>query len=524
MVLDSAVDIVDGADSFDYVVVGAGTAGCVIASRLSEDPSLRVALLEAGPADGPDAMKDPAGFPALLGSEVDWAFTTTPQAALRDARIFYPRGRVLGGSSSINGSAHLRAHAASYDEWREAGATGWGYDDLLPYFQRSEHAEGRDPRYRGVSGPMRVGLPPEVAPFEAAAHEAVRQLGHPVAGDLNGADQEGVGWVELNVVDGQRQSAADAYIRPVTATRPNLTVLTGVLVRRLVLDGRRCTGVVYGQEGQQRQVRATREVVLCAGAIGSPQLLMLSGIGPADQLRRHDIDVTVDLPAVGRNLQDHPAAMVVYTATRPTAYEIPNPRRLVAMLKTQPGLVAPDVQLLFWNFAFVPPAVAAPDPGFTIGACVMRPRSRGSVSLASCDPEAAPLIDPGFLTDPADVRQLVTGLRLARSAAGTSALAGWQDKEFLPGADIETEDQLGDYARDNLFSAYHPAGTCRIGTGPDAVVDPALRVRGIEGLRVADASVMPTLVAANPNATVLAIAERAAELIAGTSATTASRV
>ncbi|GAA1176211.1 FAD-dependent oxidoreductase [Pseudonocardia alaniniphila] len=505
------MDIYGDSDTTDYLVVGAGTAGCVVASRLSEDPDVRVVLLEAGAADGPEAMSVPWTWPRLLGTSVDWAYTTEPQTALTGRDLDYPRGRVLGGTSSINGMMHLRGHRANYDGWSAAGATGWGYEDLLPYFCRSEHAAGRDERYRGTGGPMIVTGAEEVAPFENAAFEAVAELGLPISDDLNGADQDGVGWIDQNIVDGHRQSAADAYIRPVLADRPNLTVMAGAVVRGLVLSGGRCRGVEYVLDGVRRRIDATREVVLCAGAIGSPHLLMLSGIGPADDLRRHRIDVVADLPGVGRNLQDHPMARVIRSGAGPVASSTEVHRVLGALLRTTRTLDAPDVQIFFFDRPFYPATV--PVGGYAVAVAAARPHSRGTVTLASADPTVAPRIDPGLLTDDRDVAVLLAGLQMAREIAGTRALAGWSEQELRPGPDIQDRPRLREYLRESVHSGAHPAGTCRIGDDEQAVVDTELRVRGVTHLRVADASVMPDLVGANPNATVLAIGERAAALI-----------
>jgi choline dehydrogenase len=500
--------------SFDYVIVGAGSAGCVLAARLSEDPQVRVLLVEAGAADGPEAMSVPPAWPTLIGSTADWGYVTTPQSGTNHIAQPYPRGKVLGGSSSINAMAFLRGHRAGYDAWVHDGAAGWGYEDLIPFFKRSERAPGRNPDYRGTEGPMVVAPAVKAHPLAHAYLEAAVEVGHHFSADLNGEDQDGVGWLETNIVGGARQSAADAYLRPVI-DRPNLTVVPNALVGRLILAGGRCSGIEYAADGQRQRAGADREVILSAGSIGSAQLLMLSGIGPADHLRGLDIDVLVDLPGVGTNLQDHPLAGITYSATAPVPPTTGQHSDLIAMLRSHPDLPAPDVQLLFLDIAYHPPTMAGPANGYTIGFSFMQPHSRGTVRLTSSDPTTAPLIDPNFLGDERDSAAMVTALRMAREIGESRALAPWRDKEQLPGVTIGNDSDLREYVRHATGPYFHAAGTCRIGHDSMAVVDTELRVHGIDALRVVDASVMPRLIGANPNATVLAIAERAASLITG---------
>ncbi|WP_127353823.1 GMC family oxidoreductase [Actinacidiphila soli] len=414
----------------DFIVVGAGTAGSVMAARLSEDPGVRVLLLEVGAAEGPPAMSVPAAWPTLIGSEVDWGFNTVAQVGLDGAVLPYPRGKVLGGSSGINAMAHVRAHRSSYDDWAAAGATGWGYDDLLPYFRRSETTEGRDPYYRGTDGPMHPMAPRRQPPAAVDCLAAFKELGHPYSADLNGADQEGASWYEMTIVDGNRQSAADAYLRPVMRRRPNLTVINDAQVHRLMISGNRCTGVEYAEaNGQRWTAWADSEVVLCAGVIGSPQLLHLSGIGPADALRSHCIQIVADVPGVGENLSDHPLGSVVYAAARPVPPGENNHGDILGALRTDQTLDEPDMHVLFCDVPLTPSAMLGPESGFTIGFSLLRPRSRGSVRLASADPGAAPLVDPGFLTDERDVAGMLAGLRLAREIGGSDAMARWRKEE-----------------------------------------------------------------------------------------------
>jgi choline dehydrogenase len=500
--------------AYDHIIVGAGTAGCVLAARLSTDAGARVLLLEAGSAERTPAMTVPNAWPQNVGSAADWGYLTTDQAEA--GPVPYPRGRALGGSSAINAMAHTRGHPAVYDRWAAAGAPGWGFADLLPYFRRTETAAGRDPALRGTQGPVRVGPVPEADrhPVARAFADALRETGQPVTGDLSGAVPEGAAWVDLAISGGERVSSADAYLRPVLA-RPNLTVLADCLVTGLLVRGGRCTGVSYLRDGSPAQARAEHEVILCAGAVGSPRLLMLSGIGPAAQLSALGITPVADLAGVGQGLQDHPMVMVSYRVPEPLPASRYNHGEMYAALRSGLDGAWPDLHLFPILLPLAPAGLKPPDAGFVLTAGVMAPDSRGSVTLASADPQAAPLIDPGLRRDGRDNDRMVAGLRLLREAAAAPALAPFAGAEAWPGPEVRTDAGLRDYARRALESYFHPAGTCRMGTGPGAVVDPDLRVRGVAGLRVADASVMPVIPNAHPNATVLAIAERAADLVTG---------
>jgi choline dehydrogenase len=498
---------------YDYIVVGAGTAGCVVAARLTQDAGARVLLLEAGSSARTRAMTVPNAWPDNLGSAADWGNVTTGQA---DAgAVAYPRGRALGGSGAINAMAHVRAHRAVYDGWAASGAVGWGFADLLPYFQRSERTRGRDLALRGTDGPIRVAPVTDQHPVARAFVEALSATGCPVTDDLSGQKQEGVAWIDLAIADGQRVSSADAYLRPVL-DRPNLVVETGCLVTRLHVRHGRCTDVSYVRDEAPAEAHTSGEVILCAGAIGSPQLLMLSGIGPARQVRALGIDPVADIAEVGENLQDHPVVMASYASQSPLPMSNYNDGEACAALRSGLAGEYPDLHL-FPILLPSAPAGCQPPPaaGFALVASVVAPDSRGTLRLASPEPQTAPLIDPGFLTDGRDLDRLEAGLRIIRQAAADVSFSRVPKTEVWPGPDVCTSAGLRDYIRRKVGSYYHPVGTCRMGTDADAVVDPELRVCGVIGLRVADASVMPTIPNAHPNATVLAMAERAAELIGG---------
>lgn len=458
-------------------------------------------------------MTVPAMWPTLLTSVVDWGLQTVPQAGLDSAALPYPRGKVLGGCSGINAMAHLRADRSSYDHWAAEGAKGWGFDDLLPYFQRSETTRGLDPYFRGTEGPMTIERATDIHPAAEAFFRACEQHGYPVSDDLNGAQSEGVCWYDRNIVAGRRQSAADAYLRP-NLNRPNLTVHTGAAVSGLIVTGGRCAGVKYGRGGSdQRTVHAEREIILCAGAIGSPHLLQLAGIGPAQHLRQRGIDIVSDLPGVDANLADHPLGVLVYSASQPMPAGATNHCDALAAVRTDPASTAPDTHILFCDVPLPPPGRAAPMPGYSIEFAMLRPHSRGTVRLASSDPAAAPLVDPGFLTDERDVAFMLRAARAARDVGAAAALGAWRDAEVVPGAHITTDRQLHAYLRQSVGTYFHPVGTCRMGADANAVTDTELRVHGVDDLRVVDASVMPSVPAANTNATVLAIAEKAVDLI-----------
>lgn len=516
----------------DYVIVGAGSAGCVLAARLSEDPRVSVLLLEAGPPDTRREIHVPAAFPTLFRGPLDWAYETAAQPELGGRRLFWPRGRVVGGSSSLNAMVYIRGQARDYDTWAARGNEGWGFRDVLTYFKRAERQTRGESEFHGADGPLSVSELRTVNPLTRAFLAACREQGLPRNDDFNGARQEGVGLYQVTQKGGQRHSNADAYLKP-ALKRPNLTVLTGVQATEVLLDGRRAVGVAYLRDGQPARVHARREVLLCGGAINSPHLLLLSGIGAPDHLREVGLPVRVALPGVGRNLQDHLLAAVEYACTRPVSLAgARSPLSLLRYLllgrgpltsniseaggfvRVAPDAVTPDVQLKFAPTWFMNHgADNPPGHGFTVGVTVLRPGSRGSISLRSADPHAPPVIQPQYLSAEADLPLFVGALKLARRLAGSAALAPYRGAEVWPGPDAREDDDLARHVRETAQTLYHPVGTCRMGEGPLAVVDPRLRVVGVAGLRVVDASVMPTLVSGNTNAAVTMIAEKAADLI-----------
>ncbi|MFE0173284.1 GMC family oxidoreductase [Streptomyces sp. NPDC059002] len=498
--------------AYDFIVVGAGTAGCVLANRLSAGENTHVLLIEAGGSEPLPAQSVPSLWPTLLESPANWGEFTVEQAATGTTPLL-PRGRGLGGSSAINAMVFARGHRSCYDRWAREGAKGWGFDDLLPYFKRSEHAEGRDPALRGIGGPLTVAPAAPAHPVIEACLEAAAQTGYARAADISGGLEEGFGLTDLNIVDGRRQSAADAYLRPVL-DRPNLTVVTGALVHRLHVAEGRCTGVEYRVGTESVTAPCAGEVVLTAGAIGSAQLLLLSGVGPRAHLRDVGVETVLDLPGVGAHLQDHPIASVVFRPTRPLPVrESSNHGEAIGLLRSDPALDEPDLQVIFVDIPLHLPSVEGPEDGYTIGVSLMRPRSHGTVRLATAAPGVSPLLDPGFYADDRDLEAVVAGVRLAREIGAAQALAAWRGEEALPGPGTDDDGAVRAYLRRTLASYCHPVGTCRLGEDDLSVVGPDLRVHGIAGLRVADGSVFPSIPSANTNATVYAVAERAAELL-----------
>ncbi len=532
--------------AFDYVIVGAGSAGCVLANRLSADPECSVLLVEAGGKDRNPLFRLPMLMGKLFHSGIyNWRYHTEPVPSLGGRSLYWPRGKVLGGSSTINGMIYVRGNRHDYDRWAQMGLAGWSYDDVLPAFCRSEgHAE-RDGAYHGRAGELTVCRARGANPLFDAFVEAGRQTGHPVNDDFNGAEQQGFGRYDFTIRRGKRCSASAAFLRPIRHRR-NLAIATESLVRRVVVEGGRATGVEFAQGTDARTIRAEREVILCAGTVNSPQLLMLSGIGPVDELKRHGIPVLHDLPGVGRNLQDHVDCVIAYACTQPiTLHRNLRADRLIgsviagmlfgrgiattfpyeagAFLKTRPDLLAPDVQVHFMPALENAAELHFPKPfrkppleethGFSLRVGPINPASRGWIGLRSADSAAPPLIQPNYLQDEADCRTTIAGIRMVRDVIAQPAFAAYRGRELAPGDAVKSDGELAAWLRVNAMTTFHPVGTCRMGTDPMAVVDARLAVHGVTGLRVADASVMPVIVSGNTNAPTIMIGEKAAEFI-----------
>ncbi|MEI9887700.1 MAG: GMC family oxidoreductase N-terminal domain-containing protein [Rhizomicrobium sp.] len=533
-----------GDPSFDYVIAGAGTAGCVLANRLSEDPGNRVCLIEAGGRDAHPFIKVPALVGAALTlKELSWGLETVPQENLNGRRIPIPRGRVLGGSSSVNGMVYFRGHPKDYDDWAAAGNRGWSWAEVLPYFLRSEdNADYAGSPFHGHGGPMHVGSIRNPNPLNAVFADAMRALQFRHCDDFNGPDPEGYGLRQGAIRGGRRESGVTAFLKP-AVHRPNLTVMTDAPVARIAVENRRAVGVDVLRGSETRRIAARREVILSGGAIGSPQMLLLSGIGDGAALRALGIAVQHDLPAVGANYHDHIAANVQMWTANAQSYGISlkalprgawnvlqyllarqgpfasNVFESHAVLRSTAGLDRPDIQVVFQparrNQNLFPLPLGH---GFAISIVLLHPKSRGSVTLKSADPRALPLVDPRLLSAPEDIDPLVRGLDLARRVFATPVFAPYRATEFLPGATVAGDAQWRDYVRATAATVHHPAGSCRMGVDDDAVVTPELKVRGIEGLRVADASVFPKLMGGNTNAPVMMVAEKAADMILGRAA------
>ncbi|MBU1287318.1 MAG: choline dehydrogenase [Alphaproteobacteria bacterium] len=528
-------------ETYDYIIVGAGSGGCALANRLSADPAIKVCLIEAGKKDNALMVRMPAGVGSLIkqANDHNWGFYTEAQKNMNGRKLYWPRGKGWGGSSSINGMVYIRGHAGDYDQWAQMGLKGWSYADVLPYFKRSEAYEGGDNAFHGGAGPLRVSESPMSSPIYRAFIQAGEQAGYKLTDDFNGADQEGFGRYQRTIHKGERWSASFGYLRPIEGVRPNLTVISTGLVTRVLIENGRATGVevVEGKGALTQQILADKEVVLCAGAVQSPQILMLSGIGNPEHLDRFGIKATVKSPGVGQNLQDHLDVTVIHEMTQPvSAYSMQkgvkklgvglqylynqtgagadNFLQAGAFLNSREGLSMPDIQLHLVNAIMMDHGNHDPKKdGFTVHACQLRPESRGTVCLASADPFAHPAIDPNYLATEEDRRVMREAVKMVREVCGQSALNALRGNEILPGASVETDDDIDSFIRRTGETIYHPVGTVAMGTSESSPVDPELRVRGVDGLRVVDASVMPTLIGGNTNAPTIMIAEKAADMM-----------
>jgi choline dehydrogenase-like flavoprotein len=527
--------------TFDFIVVGAGTAGCALAARLSEDASVSVCLLEAGGMDGHPFIRTPAAVLAAIGRRsLNWGFETSPQPALHDRRIAVPRGRVLGGSGSINGMVYHRGYPLDYDDWAQSGATGWSYAEVLPYFTRSENNENYPAsELHGHGGPMNVRFADHPNRMTKDFIEAVHSLNFPLCSDFCNRNPEGVGLRQATILNGRRHSTARAFLHPALA-RKNLTLLTAARARRILFSGGRANGIEFMRAGVLERVEARRDIILTLGAIQTPQLLMCSGIGDGADLAAAGVALIHHLPGVGRNLHDHLAAPVRMktSSTAPFGLSLRTvPRGLwnllqyalnasgplasnvfesAAFLRTDPTLDRPDFQFVFQPSNRATPEVPLPiGHGFAVSPVLLYPRSRGRISLDGPDPFADPVIDPGLLSDPADLPPLIRAVQLCRRILGAAAFARYRASELAPGIDVRSNDDIAAFIRDTAATVHHPVGTCRMGRDPAAVVDPALRVIGVDGLRIADASIFPSIMGGNTNAPTVMVAEKAADLLLG---------